>query len=51
MSEFFGLIPPANQSAPGHIRIKVTLSMNSKIPEFLKKSPLSGAEKHPDFQG
>ena len=24
--------------------------MHRKIPEFSKKSPLSGAEKHPDFQ-
>jgi hypothetical protein len=51
ISEALGPIPPANQSAPGHARIKVTLSMNSKTPEFFEKSPLSGAGKHPDFSG
>jgi len=29
---------------------KVTLPMSYKTSEFLEKSPLSGAEKHPDFQ-
>jgi hypothetical protein len=24
--------------------------MSYKMPEFFKKSPLSGAQKHPDFQ-
>ena len=24
--------------------------MNFKMPEFFEKSPLSGAEKHPEFQ-
>ncbi len=27
-----------------------SLIASCKIPEFSKKSPLSGAEKHPDFQ-
>jgi len=29
---------------------KVSLPMNSKVPEFFEKSPLSGTGKHPDFQ-
>jgi len=28
----------------------VDVGESCKIPEFFKKSPLSGAEKHPDFQ-
>jgi len=30
-------------------RIKVILPTSCKTPEFFKKSPLSGAEKHSDF--
>jgi hypothetical protein len=29
---------------------QVTLPMSNKMPEFLEKSPLSGAGKHPHFQ-
>ena len=27
-----------------------SIFMHPKTPEFFKKSPLSGAQKHPDFQ-
>jgi hypothetical protein len=30
--------------------LQVTIPTSRKMSEFFKKSPLTGAEKHPDFQ-
>jgi hypothetical protein len=46
MSEALGPVPPANQT-----HTKGTLPTSGKISEFFEKSPLSEAEKHPDFPG
>jgi len=39
--------PVSQQGATVNIRVFTSC----KIPEFFEKSPLSGAKKHPDFQG
>jgi len=40
----------SNQSYQPISRTKYTLPTSCKMLEFFKKSPLSGAGKHPDFQ-
>ncbi len=53
LSEFLGLVLTTNQIAKDCTQDtlnKEPIFMSCKMPEFFKKSPLSGAEKHPDFQ-
>jgi hypothetical protein len=53
LSEFLGPVLTANQIAKDCTEDtlkKSPIFVNCKMPEFFKKSPLSGAGKHPDFQ-
>jgi hypothetical protein len=52
LSEDSGPIPPAHktQRAAQGLAKNGPIFASYKMPEFFDKSPLSGAEKHPDFQ-